>query len=182
MQILNGKTQPMSSSSPPLLIARSRESQLDPDDQRRLAAAEGYVELGLPQEAAAELAQIGAAKRSLPVVLSVRLDIYLLTQRWTLAAGLAKRFAKEIEPENARGWISWAYATRRAESVRAAQAILLAAKPLHRREATIHFNLACYAAQLGDVPGARSHLGRAIALDEKMRALARFEPDLQPIW
>lgn len=177
-----GINPPMIPSSTPLLIARSAESQLDKEDQRRLAAAEGYVELGLAQEATAELAQISAGKRSLPVVLSVRLDIYLLTRRWVRAAGLAKRFAKEIEPENARGWISWAYAARRAEGVQAAQAILLAAKPLHRREATIHFNLACYAAQLGDLAGARSHLGRAIALNEKMRELARFEPDLQPIW
>jgi Tfp pilus assembly protein PilF len=164
-------------------LARSLNARLNKNDRWHLKTAEGYVELGMPLEANAELDEITPEQRALPAVLAVRLQACLLAERWELAAVLAKCFAKRIEPENAQWWISWAYAVRHGQkSVEAAEAILLAAKPLLPREATIPFNLACYAAQAGKVNAAKEYLCQAISMDKNMRALALEEPDLEPIW
>ncbi len=47
--------------------------------------------------------------------------------------------------------------------------------------ATIHFNLACYAAQLGNLPEARLRLRRAVQLDQVFAARAKTDPDLKAI-
>jgi tetratricopeptide (TPR) repeat protein len=47
--------------------------------------------------------------------------------------------------------------------------------------ATIQFNLACYAAQLGRRDEALIRLQRAIDLDNAYAALAKTDPDLEPL-
>ena len=71
---------------------------------------------------------------------------------------------------------------RHSQSLEAAEAILLAVKPLLPGDATIPFNLACCTAQRGDVERAKNYLVHAITLDRKMRERAFDEPDLEPIW
>jgi hypothetical protein len=46
---------------------------------------------------------------------------------------------------------------------------------------TIQFNLACYAAQLGQLDEARRRLGRAIHLDKGFAIMAKTDPDLEAI-
>ncbi len=75
-----------------------------------------------------------------------------------------------------------AYATRRAESIHAAHAILKRAEGLHPGDATIQFNLACYEAQLGNGAKAKVNLERATRLDPRYRLLALKDPDLEPLW
>jgi Tfp pilus assembly protein PilF len=75
----------------------------------------------------------------------------------------------------------WAYGVRRAHSLDAAEKILLQAASLHPADATIQFNLGCYACQLGRPEEARRRVERAIALDEKFRELAASDPDLEPL-
>jgi hypothetical protein len=53
-------------------------------------------------------------------------------------------------------------ATRRTESIHAAQAILTRATGLHPTDAMIQFNLACYEAQMGSLGQAKAHLKVAI--------------------
>ena len=60
----------------------------------------------------------------------------------------------------------------------AAESILLDAERAHPREATIQFNLGCYACQRGDLPAARRRVDRAIALDPAFREAAATDPDL----
>lgn len=49
-------------------------------------------------------------------------------------------------------------------------------------EPMIHFNLACYQCQLGDLDGARQRLHRAIELCSDLRLLALEDEDLKPLW
>ena len=72
-------------------------------------------------------------------------------------------------------------ATRRAISIHAARPILLEALQRFPEDATLHFNLGCYAAQLGELGEARRLVRKAIALDGAYRDLARTDPDLEPI-
>jgi tetratricopeptide (TPR) repeat protein len=154
---------------------------LDFSDQQRLLSAQGYVELGMFTEANDEIEGIDPFCRCIPTVLATRLEIYNATQKWDLAHVVAKKLA-EFDPDDPQWPVSLAYATRRAESIEAARAILLKALRKHRANATIHYNLACYECQLADVPAARRYLTRAFQLDPKYRAIALDDPDLESMW
>ena len=61
---------------------------------------------------------------------------------------------------------------------------LLAVVERFPADATMHYNLACYECQLGNMPGAREWLERAFALDgsDAFKRMALDDPDLDPLW
>lgn len=148
--------------------------------RRQLDYASGYLTLKLKTEAAEALAEIDAADRDLTPVLTLRAAVHCELAEWGAAAALLALLCQR-EPSEAGHWIQHAYATRRHVAIPAARAILLQALALHPNEATIHFNLACYAAQLGELDEARRHLSTACRLDAGFLALARTDPDLAPL-
>ncbi len=97
---------------------------LEPPDQQHLAAAEGFLALGMYEDANSELEEIDPFCRRLPEVLAVRLGIYQGTKKWEMAQVVAKQLATD-DPLNPQWPISLAYVTRRLESLEAAKAILL---------------------------------------------------------
>ena len=149
--------------------------------QRHVLAASGYSELGMFDEAACALEEIDAEDKGRKEVLGARVDLYVAAEKWSLVAEVARHLV-ELEPENAAWWINLAYATRRAESIEKAQALLLQARKLHPANAIIAFNLSCYACVTGRIEDAKTHLKHAIALDSKIRGLALRDEDLQTLW
>ncbi len=130
--------------------------------------------------ALAELGQLPEPEASSLEAFSLRLAILQEQADWPALRQQARLVAQRW-PEEPAGWVTWAYAARRAESLAAAEAILLAAELQHPEEATIQFNLGCYACQRGDLAAARQRVDRAIALDAKFATVAETDPDLQPL-
>jgi Tfp pilus assembly protein PilF len=148
--------------------------------KRRLSHAQGYLELGLFADALAELDRLPEPEASSLEASGLRLAIFQEQADWPALRQHARLVAQRW-PDEPAGWVTWAYAARRAESLAAAEAILLAAELQLPAEAAIQFNLGCYACQQGDLAAARRRLDRAIALDAKFAALAETDPDLQPL-
>ena len=148
--------------------------------QRRISFAQGYLALGMVAEAAAELEQLSPADAERPEATAVKLAILHEQKKWTEVRDLSRELVRR-SPNEAALWVSWAYATRRAESLEAAEKILREAARQHPVEPTIQFNLGCYACQRGDLISARKHVDRAIALDAKFAKLAVTDPDLAPL-
>ena len=148
--------------------------------KRRISHAQGYLALGMVAEAAAELAKLPAEDAERPEALAVRLAVLHEQQKWIEVRDLSRAMVTRTPGEPAL-WVSWAYATRRAESLEAAEKILRDAEAHHPTEPTIQFNLGCYACQRGDLVAARAHVDRAIALDAKFAELAATDPDLEPL-
>jgi Tfp pilus assembly protein PilF len=146
----------------------------------RLSHAQGYLSLGMVAEAAAELELIPEGERDEPAVLALRAAVLQERCEWPALRALAADFVRRA-PEEAAGWVTWAYATRRAESIVAAETILLDAERLHPLEPTIQFNLGCYACQRGALAEAQRRVDRAIALDKTFAALAATDSDLEPL-
>jgi len=146
----------------------------------RLSHARGYLELGMVEEAAAELRRIPREERDGTAVLALRAIVLQAQGRWralcTTAAELVRR-----QPEEAGAWVTWAYATRRAVSLAAAEQILREAEEHHPAEPTIQFNLGCYACLRGDLKAARARVARAVALEASFREHARTDPDLEAL-
>jgi tetratricopeptide (TPR) repeat protein len=152
-----------------------------PPDQQHCQAAIGYVELGMFLDADTELDKIDPINRATPDVLAVRLEIYRGLKKWELMQVVAQRLA-EFDPNNIQWIISYAYATRRADSVEAAKKILLAAETRFPNEPVIQFNLVCYECELGNLESAKPYLNRAFKIDPNWRLQALDDPDLEPLW
>ena len=154
---------------------------LEKPDQQHLQSARGYIELGMFEEASAELEEIDAFCRHLPEVLAARVIIYRELKKWDLMVVVAQKLA-EWNPNEPGYFIDWAYATRRAESIHLAHAILTRGAELHPEHGLIQFNLACYEAQMGSIERAKMHLSRATKADKKFSLMAMDDPDLERLW
>lgn len=146
----------------------------------RLSHARGYLELGMVGAAETELDHVPPQSTDDFEVRSLRALIMQEKKDWKNLAPLAERLVRDC-PADPGWWIMWAYAVRRADSLASAEKILIEAEARHPKEATIQFNLGCYACQRGDLLRARTYVDCAIALDEQFKDAAEIDPDLAPL-
>ena len=144
------------------------------------------MELGNAREATAELMEIAAEYQEHPDVLEVRWRILADLKRWEAALDVTRMLLARA-PDRLTGWILQAYALRRVQGggLEQARMALLPAVKQFPKENIVPFNLACYAAQLGQLQEAWDWLQQAMKVagnieNIKKRALA--EEDLQPLW
>jgi hypothetical protein len=164
-------------------------SPLEPPHSFFLRAAQGWLELGNPREAEAELATLPPHFRNFPDVLETQWSISAQQQQWDLCLEVARRLI-EADGQRASGWIHQAYSLRRASSggLNAAWEALLPAVDKFPREPIIPYNLACYACQMGRLEEARQWLTRAIRMGQStgsgdaIKAMAARDVDLKPLW
>jgi Flp pilus assembly protein TadD len=148
--------------------------------KRRLSHARGYLELGMVAEAAAELAQIAAPDAESTEALTLKIAVLHEQENWPGVRDLARELIRR-DAADAAVWVTLAYATRRIDSLVAAEIILIKAEKVHPDEPTIQFNLGCYACQQGNLKEARRRVDRAIELDPKFQEIAATDPDLAPL-
>ena len=149
--------------------------------EKQLQAAVGYLELGMLGEANDEIENLEPELKTSSPVLGVRLEIYRSAEKWSLMEVVARELWKR-HPDEPDYWTNFAWAVRRSDSVVAARDILLEAVERFPGDAMTHFNLGCYACQLGDIEQAKTRVGKAIELDAKFKLLALDDADLEPLW
>jgi len=133
---------------------------IEPENQRLLTAAQGYLELGLPLDANDEIESMDADVRHVPEVLAVRVGIYRALEAWPLMQTVAKQLAL-YAPDEADWTVARAYATRRTDSLEAARLILVNAVERLPGVAVFHFKLACHPARLGNRDCSKTPVSRA---------------------
>jgi predicted Zn-dependent protease len=158
---------------------------LEPPDTHCFSAAIGWLELGNPAEARAELDQLRPEARQHPDVLEVRWLLCAETKDWLAGLATARELLQQA-PDRASGWLHQAYALRRVPSggLQAAWDALIPAFDKFPKEPVISYNLACYACQLNQLDLARSWLARAQSVGGKdvIRRMALSDDDLRPLW
>ena len=158
---------------------------LETPDCHHLRAAEGWLELGSPTEAAAELSLIAPKHQRHPGVLEVRWALHAHAQQWDAALEAARELVLAA-PDRASGWLHQAYALRRAVDggLALARIALIPAAERFPKEPIIPFNLACYACQLGQLDEARGWMKRAMKAGgkEAIKRMALADEDLKPLW
>jgi tetratricopeptide (TPR) repeat protein len=155
---------------------------LKPHECHLLSAAEGWIELGCPDDAAAELKQIPSSQALHPDVLRVRYQLQAAVKDWRLAIDTAQLLC-ERTPGRSFGWVQLAYALHELKRTREAYDVLLPTVKRFPKEYLIRYNLACYSCQLDRLPEARTWLREAIAIAgvKTIRQLADTDPDLKPL-
>ena len=117
-----------------------------------------------------------------PNMLLVRWEMAARAQSWATAMGIAKAIIVKL-PSEPIGWIYHAFAQQQIGHVDEARQTLLAAARKFPNDWRIAYNLACYAAQLGDVAGAWNWFDRALEIGDAtiIQACAMEEPSLKPL-
>src|SRR5579862_7595548 len=121
---------------------------LEPPDSFAVSAAEGWLGLGNPAEARAELSRLRSAAQTHPHVLEMRWAICAREADWPAALEIA-RVLREAAPDEPVSWLHYAYALRRTPEggLPAAWDALRPALEKFPSEAIVPYNLACYACQ-----------------------------------
>ena len=151
-------------------------------DSFYLNAAKGWFELGNYIEANEELDRITPKLRAHPDVLALRYQIYEKAGKWTLCHDIAQTLT-ELLPEDRDGWVSLSIAKYRLGRTEEAYVTLEPCLDKHPLDWRVHYNLACYATQLGKLREAEKLLQKAIILGDakEVQLLILNDPDLKPL-
>ena len=148
---------------------------------RTLLAAQGYSELGMLDDAMAELETLPPALRDGLEVLQMRLFIHMRSRQWQEALEISHSLCR-VGPQETLGFIHAAFCLHELGRTAEAKAFLLTGPSALLDEATYHYNLGCYDAALGNIEDAQAHLRASFKLDRKFRDFARTDPDLRSLW
>jgi hypothetical protein len=149
--------------------------------QELLEAADGYLFLGLPTDALAELDKIPKEDRSQAMVLIACTRVLLHLKKWEDAEHLATQGTIR-HPDHEEFTVQRAFALHQLQRGEAAMNVILEAPEWLRRTGILHYNLACYEAQLGDLKTARQCIKVACKMNTAMRKNAAVDPDLRGLW
>jgi len=148
--------------------------------EKIIAAAQGYSELGMHDDAIAELDNLDPVAADDPEVLETRLHILMHAKRWKEALAASRKFCK-ASPDLPSGFIHAAFCLHEMGRTQDAKSLLLGGPAALLKEPTYHYNLACYEARLGNFAEAHAHLETSFAMDRKYREFAKNDADLEPI-
>jgi predicted Zn-dependent protease len=148
--------------------------------ERTLLAAQGYSELGMFDDAIAELDSLPEETARNSTVMELRTVILMQAKRWDPALSVSRDLC-QAEPEKNSGFIHTAFCLHELGRTSEARDVLLSGPDTLHSEPTFHYNLACYECALGHLDLARMHLEKSIELDKKMRDYAKTDPDLAPL-
>jgi tetratricopeptide (TPR) repeat protein len=143
-------------------------------------AAEGYLELGMPQYALDTLARLGDPTRFDGHALYLWGEALRGMERYDEAL-VPLMQAAQLAPEevHVRFALAWCYKrTGRIDLAIRSLERVLATEPA---EALVHYNLACYWSLAGDKHRALEFLSEALEIDPDYRCLIDEEPDFDPI-
>ncbi len=144
--------------------------------ERAILAAQGYLELGMAEEALAELSTLTLESVD-PDLVELRLHILMQAKRWSEALSAAEELLR-LTPEALPGYIHGAFALHELGRTEEARNLLLKGPAELRKDPTFHYNIGCYEAVLGNREAALLSLERSFSLDDTYRDFARRDPDL----
>ena len=146
-------------------------------------AALGWIELGNPREALAELNQLPAEFTMEPQVLEVKWQILARIEAWDQCLPVAEKYCA-VAPALPQSWLHRAVSLYRLNRTQEAWDLLLPLAKKFPRSWIISYDLACYACQLGNIAEGRKWLKKAFKLGDpaEIKPLALADPDLKAIW
>ncbi len=150
------------------------------DAERRIVAAQGYVELGLFEEARAELDVLPAELHDRVDVIEISLLCLMGRHLWAQALALATRLCQQ-EPAEPGGYIHAAFCLHELGNTAEAVDMLSRGPVSLRTKPVYYYNMGCYHARLGHFEKAIVYLERAFEMDGELRLHAKKDPDLDTL-
>ena len=147
---------------------------------RKILAAQGYVELGLYQEAREELAPLPVEAFERVDVIELTLLCFMGEHHWEEALGLTYKLCA-LEPNEAGGFIHAAYCLHELGRTDEALDLLARGPAALRTKPVYYYNLGCYLARLGKEEEALQLLEQSFEMDGSLRSHACKDPDLKDL-
>lgn len=155
---------------------------LDSSSHMILLAAEGYLELGMLDDAKREFGSLPAEDKLGIEALTVLMEIHRMEGNLAAMEEVAERLCV-IDSDNVDRWIDLALVLGAENFIESARELLLEAVDRFPGTALLHFHLARFECCLGNLTVAKEHLRRSKKLCPVCRVLALTdEGDLLPIW
>jgi predicted Zn-dependent protease len=159
----------------PMLYIHHQPGSFAEGTHRALQAADGYLYLGMPDDALKELGEVPNEDSAQPTVLLARTRVLLHLKQWSEAEKLAAR-GSETHPDHEEFTVQRAFALHQLKQGDEAMNVILQAPEWIRQTGIIHYNLACYEAQLGDLGTARQCIKVACQMNKAMKKNAAIDP------
>ena len=150
------------------------------DIERRIIAAQGYVELELFTDAREVLGTLPESVSERPNVIEITLLCLMHERRWEEALTHARRLC-EAEPKEPGGFIHAAFCLHEMGRTREAVDVLVRGPTSLQGKAEFFYNMGCYRARLGEVAVAVEMLRKAFSKNESLRREAKRDPDLNAL-
>ncbi|HWB58087.1 MAG TPA: hypothetical protein VG733_01280 [Chthoniobacteraceae bacterium] len=164
-----------------MIYLSSEAKELNFELQRALEAVDGYLQLGMPDEALQELNDAKINDQFETATLRARIRVLLHLKRWKDAEALSEK-GISLHPEENEFMVQRAFALHQLKRGEEAAGVLLSAPTWIRQTGILHYNLACYEAKLGDMTLARQCLQAALELNSGFKNNVRTDPDLRTLW
>ena len=155
------------------MLAETARSQF----QVLVREAEGWLELGMWQDALACLRRLPARERLWLAALEVKLEAESAGEQWNHAADTARLLCVRA-PGRPDYFLRAADCLHATGDTLAARDWLMSGPRELIRSSVFHYRMACYAAVLGHEQEARRFLSRAFAMDAMLRCQAKQNEEL----
>ena len=158
-------------------------ADIPPPDNLHLSSATGWLQLGNPTEALADLGKVSAEHREHHEVLHLEWHIHAQNKDWESCVEIG-RVMVNLHPHDIAGWINQANALFYLKRGQEAFELLESVREKHPKNEAIPYNLSCYACQFGDLTLAMDcyQAAEQVGDREKIREVALQDPDMEPIW
>ncbi|MCX7713451.1 MAG: hypothetical protein N2035_07290 [Chthoniobacterales bacterium] len=153
------------------------QSQSSLSYARSINAAQGYIELGMYEEALKELAALPRGIAEHDEVLQLKLFLLMRLKSWEEALRICLELQRR-KPNETLGYIQGAFCLHELGRTAEAKEMLLKGPSSLLREPTYHYNLACYEAVLGNREIALEYLRTSFSMNHAFREIAKKDPDL----
>jgi hypothetical protein len=150
------------------------------NQSEHITTAEGFFELGMLEEAWAQLEEIEPRHRADSEVLAMRLRILERMKRFDMGLEIA-RGSIRLHPDELDPWLLGSRHARGAEGPAAALEFLVRCGDRFHSHAAYWFELACLHCQAGDLTGTAECTRRAVELDRGYQMQVLDHPDLEPL-
>ncbi len=158
-------------------------ADIPPPDNLHLSSATGWLQLGNPTEALADLGKVSAEHREHHELLHLEWHIHAQNKDWESCVEIG-RVMVNLHPHDVAGWINQANALFYLKRGQEAFELLESVREKHPKNEAIPYNLSCYACQFGDLTLAMDcyQAAEQVGDREKIREVALQDPDMEPIW
>lgn len=142
-----------------------------------MSAAEGYLQLEMPEEAMRELESLPSRARQGVHSLELELATEMMRKHWNRGADLARMLCR-LKPTKKSYFLHAAFCLHETGDTLAAKSFLMSGPKSLMKDALFHYNMGCYSAVLDDEVEAKRHLQQAFELDVNLRETAKTDKDL----
>lgn len=143
-------------------------------------AAEGYLQLEMPDDAMAELEKLPAAVRLGLHAAELELAAEMMRKQWNSGAIIAKVLCQR-KPTKKSYFLHAAYCLHETGDTLAAKNVLMRGPKSLMKDGLFHYNMGCYAAALGDLEEAKRYVLASFELDPELRKTAEDDEDLAEV-